>query len=138
MRDGTIAVGFPRETTGGQRYTDSGSADAPTVASVAFWNERGHGNTPPRPFMREGVEKFFREDRGFIRNLWKNVLLQRISPRTAKERMALKLKDRVQRQIAPDGNHPANAPATIRRKGSSVPLIDTGRMRRAVDAVVRK
>ena len=46
-------------------------------------------------------------------------------------------KDLMQQEIL-DGGFLPNAPGTIRRKGSSKPLIDTGRMRQSVNYVIRK
>ena len=45
-------------------------------------------------------------------------------------------KDLMQNEII-TGDFAPNAPSTIRRKGSSKPLIDTGRMRQSVDYVIK-
>ena len=45
-------------------------------------------------------------------------------------------KDLMQNEII-TGDFVPNAPSTIRRKGSSKPLIDTGRMRQAVNYVIK-
>ena len=43
----------------------------------------------------------------------------------------------IQRKIV-DGTFEPNAPSTIRKKGSSRPLIDTGRMRQSVNFIIRR
>lgn len=43
MGAGKLAVGFGEEAT---------YPDGTPVAAVAFWDEFGHGGTPPRPFFR--------------------------------------------------------------------------------------
>ena len=45
-------------------------------------------------------------------------------------------KDLMQAEIT-EGDFVPNAPSTVRRKGSSKPLIDTGRMRQSVDYVIK-
>ena len=46
-------------------------------------------------------------------------------------------KDLIQEKIT-EGSYEPNAASTIRRKGSSKPLIDTGRMRQSVNYEIRK
>jgi hypothetical protein len=46
-------------------------------------------------------------------------------------------KDLMQVEITEGGFEP-NAASTVKRKGSSVPLIDTGRMRQSVNYIVKE
>ena len=46
-------------------------------------------------------------------------------------------KDLMQEKIT-SGSFTPNAPATIKKKGSSHPLIDSGRMRQSVNYVIQK
>lgn len=46
-------------------------------------------------------------------------------------------KDLIQEKIT-DGDFAPNAESTIRQKGSSKPLIDSGRMRQSVNYVIQK
>lgn len=139
---GSIAVGFPSETTGGQKYPNGA-----TVALVATVQEFGNPDNrmpggaaapiPPRPFLRGGMAKFARQDIGFVRDAVEGAVDGRYGFAQAKLRIAVKAKDRVQREIT-QGDFEANSPVTVALKGSNKPLIDTGKMRQAVDAVVRR
>lgn len=142
LQGGSIAVGFPEETTGGQRYPNGA-----TVATVAAVQEFGNPDNrmfggaaapiPPRSFLRGGMAEFARQDVPFVRDAVEGAVEGRYGFAQAKLRIAIKAKDRVQREIT-DGDFAANSPATVALKGSDKPLIDSGKMRQAVDAVVRK
>lgn len=107
-------------------------SDGTPVAAVAAWNEWGTSTAPERPFFRASIKRMERE------------LLQTIhdgiDPETLRvdddlaDRLGAQGAGIVQRTIATSSfePNPPNAPATIKRKGSSRTLIDTGRMRQSV------
>lgn len=122
-------VGFPSESTGGQKY-ENGS----TLASVAAWNEYGTNNIPPRPFMANAAADFEAEP-----NVIRDAIEQGVVKNGDKagQLLALGLANKIKEQIS-RGGFDANAASTVRQKGSSKPLIDTGKMLGGVDFVEGK
>ena len=64
-------------------------------------------------------------------------LAQGASAQDILEKIGVFQKGLIQRKIV-DGTFEPNAPSTIRKKGSSRPLIDTGRMRQSVNFIIRR
>lgn len=110
-------------------------------ASLAYIHEHGSpaANIPARPFLTPGIEDAedavvaeFRQ--GAAQALTSNnpdAVLERTL-----NRVGLIAVGSVQKKIVTGPFVPLK-PATIRRKGSSKPLIDTGQMRQAVSYVIR-
>jgi hypothetical protein len=107
----------------------------PTVAEVAAWNEFGTEHAPPRPFLRQSIDN----NRANI-NAMGNAQLVKICRGEQTAQGALSALGAMQvglvQKTIRDGDFEPNAPATIKRKGSDKPLIDTGRMRQSVHYVV--
>lgn len=120
VKDGTLRVGFPEDATCGE----DGTASAPYVASLL---EYGTLRIPPRPFMRNCVQK--RAAR------WSRIIAAGIRARILSnfilDTLGKEMVEDIQREMD-DFSDPPNAPATIRQKGFNNPLIDTGRLRDAV------
>lgn len=118
-----VAIGF---------FASARYEDGTPVAHVAATNEWGADGIPERPFFRASVRRMEQE------------LLSTLRKGIDSEKMAVssKLADKlgaqgagiVQETISNQdySPRPPNAPSTIERKGSSTPLIDTGRMRQSV------
>ena len=109
--------------------------DGTPVAAVAAWNEFGTESIPERPFFRRALAEA--ED-GIVK-----VIAAGIDP----ERMAVdeRLADRVGAYVQGEIQEsitalkePPNSPSTIRRKGSSNPLLDSGFMRESVSWEVER
>ena len=105
------------------------------IVQRAIYNEFGIG-VPERSFLRTTVERH--------RNAYLDALQAALTQLVdgdrngsilALRRLGLRAVGDVQQQIL-DTETPPNSPATIARKGSSQPLIDTGQMRQSVDSVV--
>jgi HK97 gp10 family phage protein len=115
----TVKVGFIQ-----------GQAPADQVA-IASYNEFGTSRIPERPFLRQAMA----ENRGAYQTLMRNDAKRIVSGeqtmRRTLDRLGLKAQGDVQQSIV-DLRSPPNAPSTIKQKGSSNPLIDTGSMRQAV------
>ncbi len=116
------AVGFFSE----DKY--SGGAN---IASIAFFNEFGTKNIPERSFIRAWIDN----NKSRIRK-FKIKLLDKLYKRQINAEQALKLlgefaQGGIKKYII-DLRTPGNADSTVAKKGSSNPLIDTGRMLNSV------
>ena len=92
---------------------------------------------PPRPFLEPGIASS--EAKGQIAREMGNAVKQAIEgnlsgARASLEKAGLIGQSAVQTNMG--GIPPPNKPETIRRKGSSVTLIDTGSLRQAITYVV--
>lgn len=100
------------------------------MAQLAYWLEYGtnDGKIPPRPFFRNTVEKRSKEWLDFIVKELKDTNLQ---IKKSINNLGSKIQGNLQKEIV-DLQEPPNAPSTIKQKGRSNPLIDTGEMRDSV------
>lgn len=103
------------------------------VAKVAFINEYGNLNQPPRPFFRVAIDK--NTAKWF--NVFKNQFLANNSLELSLNQVGEVAKGDVVSSITALTN-PALKESTIKRKGSSKPLIDTGFLRASVNFKVVK
>jgi hypothetical protein len=118
-----VKVGYPRPSI---PYPDS---DA-TVADVAMWNEFGvPGKIESRPFFRTAWNSF----KAGMKDVLKRSIDTFKKGKYAKslEFAAIMFANEVQNQITA-GSWKANSPKTIARKGSSRPLVDTGKLVQSV------
>lgn len=106
-----------------------GSKDL-TVADVATFNEFGLG-VPERSFIRSWYDDNLDENRAALRRLQELVVRGEMSQAQAFEQLGLLFVGAIQRRIA-DGIPPPNAESTIKQKGSSTPLVDTGQLRASI------
>lgn len=124
----TVNVGFPAT---GEMHRDEDGASDMSVAAIAAVHEFGTDTIPERSFLRAGIRK---NKAGYVRlnilNLRK-VVRGELTIDRALGRLAEQAKADVQMEIT-NGDFPALDPETIRRKGSSKPLIDSGQMRQSV------
>lgn len=128
LQDLLVKVGFQE----GQKYPDG-----TRVVDVAAWNELGTVNMPSRPFMRDSVDDNEEKIAKFMQTQVVDIIKNRKTAEQAFKEIGVFQKGLVQETIV-DGNFKPNSPATIRKKGSSHPLIDTGLMRDSVNFVVEK
>lgn len=94
-------------------------------------------NIPERSTLRATADAKRTEYRAELRRLAGRAMLGQDSVRGAMESFGARAASDVRRAIT-DFKDPPNAPATVARKGSSQPLIDTGAMRDAVDHEYRR
>ncbi|HEX5034652.1 MAG TPA: hypothetical protein VFW62_09245 [bacterium] len=126
-----VKVGYPEEK-------DKKHDKAPMgVAAVAAIQEFGSDDVgiPARPSMGQAFDKNRGELNGFIAGEYGKVLEGKQDSEEGLNRIGVFFKGKVQKEIR-DGGFVPNKPATIARKGSSVPLIDSGQMRQSVDLEV--
>jgi len=110
-------------------------SDELTVAEVAGWNEfgtkvDGKEIIPPRPFTRYTLETKSKEILEIAKKAINN-------PDTFYDVIGLYVSSEINRTIS-SKPFVANKPATIRWKGSSTPLVDTGQLRNALTYKVNK
>lgn len=109
--------------------------DGTDVAEVAGINEFGTSTIPSRPFLRNSFDNHQDEINSFCDNLSGKMLSGQIEIS-----QGLKLLGEEQRNHVIDeirtGDFVENAPATIAKKKSSHPLIDTGQMMQSVHRLV--
>lgn len=124
-----VKIGFP-----------AGEASSSNIMK-AIYNEFGTrggrsgggwgGPIPERPFMRNSVKRNEEKYRDQLRSAAKAILKGEIELENVLRRLGITGQYDIQAEITATLT-PPNAPATIKRKGSSHPLIDTGAMRAAV------
>lgn len=112
----------------------SGNKDIPQ-AQIAYWNEFGteDGKIPPRPFMRLSIEK---NNKNWLKFTKKGLLNNNLEIKKTINQLGLLMVGDIQKEIT-DLRTPPNAESTIKKKGSSNPLIDTGLMRNSVKHKVK-
>lgn len=97
------------------------------VANVAKWQEYGTIRTPARPFFRPAIDK--------NGNKWLNIFKSQVASNGSIELSLNKVGELSRGDLIKQimqTNTPPNAESTIRIKGSSKPLIDTGFLRASV------
>lgn len=110
--------------------------DGTDICDVAAWNELGTVNMPSRPFLRKSVDENEGKINSFLQSK-KRDLVRGVPAKQVLKEIGIFQKDLIQEKIT-EGSFTPNAPSTVRQKGSSKPLIDTGRMRQSVDYVIQK
>jgi hypothetical protein len=129
------AVGFPQGKGAETPWYDSGES----ILEVAIQNEYGlpAANIPARPFMQQSgpkIQEAYDEAAG---KAGEAIMAGELDVDTFLEAAGQQSVGIIQDTIA-TGSFAPNAPYTIAKKGSSVPLIDSGDMRKFVTYVVRE
>lgn len=98
-----------------------------TLAQLGLIHEYGTSRIPARPFLGPAIENNKDKIQTLNRDLLLQILHGQISKREALGRLGAFGQGLVQKQIR-ETVSPPDAPSTIKAKGSSHPLIDTGQM----------
>lgn len=122
-----VAVGYQK----GQ-----GSEDGVDMADIALFNELGTVHIPSRPFIRDSLNNNKDKITQFMQKAAKGIG-NGASAEDVLKQIGVFQKGLIQKEIT-NGSFVPNSSATIKKKGSDKPLIDTGRMRQAVNFVIRK
>ena len=122
-----VFVGFPTEFNEKVEGSDNFN-----LASLAAVLEFGNEHIPSRPFLRQTLA----ENQEKYTALFVKLFESGVSIDQIYEQIALIAQGDVQQNIV-NGNWTANAPSTIKRKKSSKPLIDTGKLRQSVRGIVK-
>lgn len=109
--------------------------DGADICDVAAWNELGTARIPSRPFLRKSVDENESKINSFLQSK-KSDLIKGVSAEQVLKEIGIFQKDLIQEKIT-EGDFVENKKSTIRKKGSSKPLIDTGRMRQSVNYVIQ-
>ncbi len=128
LADKEVRIGF--------QHGEAAEDDGTDICDIAAWNELGTEHIPSRPFLRKSVD----ENEGKINQFLQAEVRSLASGKTAEtllNEIGTFQKSLVQEKIM-EGSFAPNAESTIRRKGSSKPLIDTGRMRQSVNYVIKR
>lgn len=127
-----VKVGVLQSSGGDKPYATEGE-EKMTTAMVATFHEFGgeNGLPPERSFIRSTVRKHFNKIQRMKAELLNDVLKGKRSPESALGVLGEFIKAMIQAEIR-GGIEPALAQATVLRKGSSVPLIDTGQLLGAI------
>lgn len=121
-----VAVGFPASATNQEEL------------NKAIWNNYGTRTIPARDFMDRATQS--------VQSLWKDHQMAPVEALNRGEDVDVRASLEVAGQASvgeivmaiDDTMTPPNAPATIRKKGSEHPLIDTGSMKQSATYLVRK
>jgi len=131
---------FKNKLKDNPRHVDIGIFGAKSGSDMvqkASQNEFGTERIPERSFIRAGIDKHKVAYIKFMKKAAANIAAGVASKKTALMLLGAKAKGDIQTYID-IGKFEPNAPFTIAKKGSSKPLIDTGRMRQSVDYAVEK
>ena len=133
---GKILFGVPRETSSNRE--DSHKADNAYILSIM---EHGSPvkNIPPRELLKPVLEKHLDKIKTYFNELYK-CLLEGDSKGadSIMEQLALRVETWGKSYFTEDNGWAPNKPATIKRKGSDKPLIDTGSLRQSIRGIYVK
>ncbi|AMQ94633.1 hypothetical protein ACT75_08950 [Aggregatibacter actinomycetemcomitans] len=127
LKEKAVYVGFPAEFDEKVKGSENFN-----LASLAAVLEFGNEHIPARPFLRQTLE----ENQEKYTALFIQWFDQGVPAAQIYERLSVMAQGDVQMNIV-KGEWVANAKSTIRRKKSSKPLIDTGKMRQSVRGIVK-
>lgn len=123
LESSAVSVGVHRDAGKHKK-----SEDGLTVAQIFSYNEFGTDSIPERPTLRPTLAKErVKYQYNMAKIAAKAMKDEGYDIRQAMGRLGQQVQGDVQKAIR-DLSDPPNAPETIKRKGSSSPLIDTGQM----------
>jgi hypothetical protein len=105
---------------------DSGRVDGVDILDIAIWNQFGNSRIPPRPFMTDAAIKYSHDMGLLMAHASKAVVNGRVTKLSALQQLGEEYQKRIAAHIV-SGEFKENAPSTIKKKKSAVPLVDQGR-----------
>lgn len=126
-------IGVKVGITEGNHISESGA----NIAEYAAYNEEGTEDIPSRPFIRSWVDNNREQINKVMDSAFNSVVSGKRTAEDAMKRIGEFGASGIKKNIVSGGFEPNN-PSTVKRKGSSKPLIDTGTMRNAVSYEVVK
>ena len=126
-------VGIPSDA---KRHDDNPNIG---LAEIAFIMEKGSAvnNIPARPFMKQTRTMNEKKVAGLSKKYLSAISTGKMSASDAIKKLGASYEGAMKR-IFIEGSFAPDAPATVRRKKSSRPLIDTGLLRQSIKSKVAK
>lgn len=112
------------------------SEDGTPLVEIGAIHEFGAKHIPERSFLRVPLRNNQKEFAAAFRRIMPKVANGELTMDQALDQIGAKAAGVSQEAISA-GIEPANAPSTVKRKGSSKPLIDTGSLRQAITWVIK-
>lgn len=122
-----VYVGIPES-----KNSNVEGAEQFNLASLAAVLEFGNQHIPSRPFLRQTLA----ENQQKYTALFAEGINNGEDYEALMQKIALIAQGDVQENMV-KGDWVANAPSTIKRKGSSKPLIDTGHLRKSITGIIK-
>jgi HK97 gp10 family phage protein len=138
-----VKVGFPENTevASGRRKAGTkleGYSNASELISVVVFQEFGTKHIPARPFVSTSFDENKEKINSTKKKLYERIIQGNMTTENALRIIGIMHVNQMKRKIR-DISSPPNAPSTIKKKGSSNPLIDKGQMINSVthEVVIR-
>jgi len=125
----TVLVGVPKSAG---NYDDG--VHTATVAAVQEFGS-SDGRIPERSFLRSGIADSEQGIKKLYDKMMPDVISKDLNIDVIQSLVGEFVVGNIVQKIS-EGIEPANAPSTIKRKGSSTPLIDTGHLRQSITYVL--
>ena len=125
-----------KEIKAGVLESAGNESNGQSIAQVAIWNEYGTKKIPSRPFVTIATDV----SKGWMSKTEteiSKIMSNRASVDGSLDAIGNKMKTDIQKVIGDKGKLAPNAPSTIRRKGHDKPLIDTGKLKEAINFEVK-
>lgn len=111
--------------------------DGTDLVAVAAYNEFGTKNIPARPFLRIASDKNKAKWERLMAGVANRVVVNQMGIDQARNLLGNQAVGDVQKVIGNRGLLKPNNPATVKKKGSDAPLIDTGNLRQSISFEVK-
>lgn len=107
-----------------------------TILEIAIWNHFGTEHVPQRPWLSDWFDKNKGKAETWLIALMPSVISGKRTKEQVLNILGLRIVGDIQK-VMTQGTPPPNAESTIRKKGSSITLIDNGVLRGKITHVVR-
>lgn len=124
-REEGITIGIHEDKA--KRDSEDGEAVETNNAYIGLVHEFGRGHNPERSFLRKPFDEHVGEITQKIANAAAAIMTGRLTPTGALNQIGL-FGVSLSKEAIRKGIPPALQPQTVKRKGSSTPLIDTGQL----------
>ena len=103
-----------------------------TLIEKATFNEFGTEHIPPRPFIRQTFDENEDELTALAVKLDTQILQEKITRKKALDMLGQTHQNQIQSNMVTRGAFEENAEITKIKKGSDMPLVDTGQLRQSI------